>query len=145
VVENVHGGRGKIVLARLFDGNLKSGIYFYEATMEPGAIVGNHLHFGSEEVLYVVEGKVLVTIDDNSYYLEEGDATLTPSGSSHSWKNVGGMPLKVLVVSGTTSIAQRLWNLLLFPVLDRLQDRGSNPPKNDKATSITSSSGKDNI
>jgi quercetin dioxygenase-like cupin family protein len=125
VLRKVHGGYGTVILARLFEGVTQSPITVFELTMERGSKVGAHVHIGSEEILYVIKGKARVTINNTDYILEEGDAALTRSGFKHSFQNVGDSELRLIIVSSTTNILKHVFNIILYPILDKFQDRNA--------------------
>ncbi len=96
----VHGGDGLAVARRLFTKeDFGSSLFFFnESTLQPGSSYGDHPHEGDEEVYYFVEGRGLMQVDGEEQEVGPGDAVLTRSGSHHSLRNVGGGPLKVLVI-----------------------------------------------
>ena len=57
-----------------------------------------HQHAGVE-FLYVIEGKLLVTIVADSYELEKGDAIYFDSGVRHSYSRIGKQPCSAVVVT----------------------------------------------
>jgi quercetin dioxygenase-like cupin family protein len=125
VIRKVHGGYGTVILARLFEGVTQSPITVFEVIMEKGSKIGDHIHIGSEEILYVIKGKARVTINNTNYILEEGDAALTRSGFKHSFQNIGDSELKLIIVSSTTNILKHVFNIILYPILDKFQDRNT--------------------
>jgi mannose-6-phosphate isomerase-like protein (cupin superfamily) len=57
-----------------------------------------HKH-GLEEVLYVLNGGLVVTVEDESFTLAEGDAITFDSAQMHSYRPHGEGPATVLVVT----------------------------------------------
>ncbi|MEV8267672.1 cupin domain-containing protein [Microbacterium sp. NPDC076911] len=51
-----------------------------------------------EEFVYILEGELIVTIDDKVATLEAGDATYFESGVRHKWRTSPGKPCRALVV-----------------------------------------------
>lgn len=52
-------------------------------------------HIG-EEVAYVMQGTVEITVAGVSYCLEEGDSIRIPPLTSHQWKNQSGNTVQVI-------------------------------------------------
>jgi quercetin dioxygenase-like cupin family protein len=69
-------------------------------TLEPGGRSGKHPHpHAMEEFAFVLEGRVRLTLGEETHDLEAGDAaTITPE-QSRAWENVGPAPARILVVS----------------------------------------------
>jgi transcriptional regulator with XRE-family HTH domain len=69
-------------------------------TLEPGGRSGNRPHpHAMEEFVFVLEGRVRLTLGKDSYDLGAGDAvTITPE-QARVWENVGAAPTRILVVS----------------------------------------------
>jgi len=112
MVENCHDGAGKVKVRQLlgyepllpvpghpedFDSCIK---FMHETTLLPGAFIGLHPHEGNEELYYVLEGKGLMTVDEEAVEMNPGDVCLTKSGSSHSFKNIGEGELRIIVLEG---------------------------------------------
>ena len=75
-------------------------------TIAPGASEGMHAHHGErplEELYVVVAGEAQVTVDGEVSYLGVGDAFLAKVGSDHDVRNVGEVPLTMIVVWGPPS------------------------------------------
>ena len=58
-------------------------------TLAPGAIVPLHQH-PNEQIGYVLEGTIALTIGDETRDLGPGSAYLIPGGTSHEGSSVGG-------------------------------------------------------
>jgi len=71
----------------------------FVVTLEAGAGSGTRLivHTGHEFV-YCLSGKVLYTIDEQSYLLESGDSIIFESHLPHRWQNVDAQPSKIILV-----------------------------------------------
>lgn len=54
--------------------------------LAPGGLIRGHRHF-YEESFYVLEGKVLVSIDGHQFDLVADDFGLIPAGVPHAWSN----------------------------------------------------------
>ncbi|TET42475.1 MAG: cupin domain-containing protein [Dehalococcoidia bacterium] len=58
-----------------------------ESHTDRGAVVEKHSHY-SEQMGYVVRGKVLMIVDGKSKIYEEGQSYFVPSQSEHSAESV---------------------------------------------------------
>jgi mannose-6-phosphate isomerase-like protein (cupin superfamily) len=65
--------------------------------LDPGQEQLLLVHEGSDKVLLVMAGRVLVRVDDESAEAGQYEAVLAPAGSKHAVKNLGPDPA-VLVV-----------------------------------------------
>ena len=65
-------------------------------SFEPGYSIGVHSHVENFEIYYVLEGKALVTDDEEERILEPGDSEICANGHTHSIKNIGDGQLKIL-------------------------------------------------
>ncbi len=87
---NGHLELDKLLFAPNCPKNLRT---FAKATLEPGAMVGYHEHFGESESYYILSGVGEYSGDGVIYKVEPGDVTFTPNGHGHSIKNIGDTPL----------------------------------------------------
>src|SRR5689334_11025058 len=79
---------GKIEVRYLVDGAEKGGLGVFEMTVHPGAIVPPpHSHTHNEECVYVLEGTLRYSVDQQSRDLKPGDWMSTPRGSVHHFLN----------------------------------------------------------
>lgn len=53
----------------------------------PGASVGQHIHEGSSEIIYILEGSAKVLYDGAEMRIEAGQAHYCPDGHTHSLIN----------------------------------------------------------
>lgn len=66
------------------------------AEFQPGVASGRHTHPG-EEVSYVLEGQVEVTIDGKPIIVvKPGETFFIPAGAVHEGKNIGSTVAKIL-------------------------------------------------
>src|SRR5262245_19985258 len=68
--------------------------------LDPGQEQLLHVHEGSDKVLVVLAGRVLVRVDDDTSEAGQYDAVLAPAGSKHALKNLGPEPAVLLVFVG---------------------------------------------
>lgn len=67
------------------------------AEIAPTGSTGRHTHFG-EEVSYVMEGELLLEVEGKpARTVKTGEAFVVPYGVVHDGKNVGTVPVKVVV------------------------------------------------
>lgn len=50
-----------------------------------------------EEFVYVIKGRVVYTLNDQTYHLEEGDSMYYRSEALHSWRNPGGEASMIII------------------------------------------------
>jgi mannose-6-phosphate isomerase-like protein (cupin superfamily) len=67
-----------------------------EARLPPGAGTTPHRHVKTEEIYFVLEGRGLMRVGDETAAVELGDAVAIPPGTSHQITNIGDVPLKFL-------------------------------------------------
>lgn len=65
---------------------------------ETGTASEPHQH-GAEEVIYVLEGTLAVTMDEETVTLAQGDALSFDSSVPHSYRREGDRPCKAIVVT----------------------------------------------
>lgn len=109
-VEDCHDGQGTILVRQLlgyepllpvpgnpndFDSLIN---FIHETTLPPGTTIGLHPHEGNEEVYIVTEGIGEMTVDGVKVLMEPGTATLTKSGSKHTFRNAGNSDCKIIVI-----------------------------------------------
>jgi mannose-6-phosphate isomerase-like protein (cupin superfamily) len=71
-----------------------------EETLPPGCAVTPHRHRQIEEIYYIVSGRGLMTVGDETREVGAGDAVYIPRGNRHTLKNTGADPIKVVLVCG---------------------------------------------
>ena len=71
-----------------------------EETLPPGCAVTPHHHREIEEIYYIVAGRGLMTVGDESCEVSTGDAVFIPRGHRHSLENTGSEPIRLLLVCG---------------------------------------------
>lgn len=99
VCENCHEGVGKLALHLVLDGKEQTDVTFmHDDILEPGATIGEHLHDGSAEIYYVVDGKGTMIVDGKEYPIGSGDVSWCNSGHSHGIKNSTESPMHMIVV-----------------------------------------------
>lgn len=91
---------GQLEIRYLMDGTQNgaaSGLF--ELTVGPGARVPPpHSHRDNEEVVYVLEGCLRYTVDDETRDLHPGERMYTPRGSVHGFSNPHDRAARALII-----------------------------------------------
>ena len=67
---------------------------------EVGGNAGHpHAHSNQEQAFYILEGKMEVTVGDDTYIAVSGDTVFLPRNVMHGHRNVGDVPLKFVFIS----------------------------------------------
>ncbi len=89
--------------------NQNVSVVYFE--LEPGDQLGTHTD-SAEEVLFIVEGKVEVTVGDEQAIVEAPSLALVPTLVPHNLRNVGEVKVKVagfFPVRDTVSVFEQAW------------------------------------
>jgi len=90
---------GQLEIHYLVDGAKKGGPGLFEMKVPPGARVPPpHSHANNEECVYVLEGVLRYSVDDETRELQPGDWMSTPRSSVHHFSNPGRETARVLVI-----------------------------------------------
>jgi quercetin dioxygenase-like cupin family protein len=91
---------GKLQIRYLIDGTVSgAGMGMFELTVEPGARVPPaHSHSRNEEIVYVLEGVLRYTVDDETRDLKPGERMYTPRGSVHAFSNPYDKTARALII-----------------------------------------------
>ncbi|MGH9823907.1 MAG: cupin domain-containing protein, partial [Blastocatellia bacterium] len=71
-----------------------------EELLPPGHAVLPHHHDEIEEVYYILEGSGVMTVGNEQREVASGDAIYVPRGNTHTLKNTGSEPIRLLLVCG---------------------------------------------
>ena len=71
-------------------------IGFLEATSPPGYGPPRHVHYGCDELFYVLEGQFLFLVGERQVSASPGTFVFIPRGTVHAAKVIGSEPGKVL-------------------------------------------------
>lgn len=74
----------------------------------PGNGPPPHIHHREDECFYVVEGAFSVILGDLIMDVADGDFVRIPKGTPHTYRNVGAIPGKLLVILSPGGL-ERLW------------------------------------
>jgi quercetin dioxygenase-like cupin family protein len=70
-----------------------------EFVAEPGASASPpHVHTREEECLYVLDGRLVVTVGEDERVLEAGGFAYMPRGIVHTWRNPDPTPTRFLTM-----------------------------------------------
>ncbi len=75
----------------------------HEGVLAPGDGVPIHVHDSADQLLYVVEGEVEVTVGSDSWIARAEDFVSKPHGVPHGFSNVGSAPARVLEITSGDS------------------------------------------
>ena len=90
---------GQIEIRYLLDGAQTGGLGVFEMKVPAGAHVPPpHSHTENEECVYVLEGVLRYTVDDETRDLKPSDWMSTPRGSVHQFSNAGTETARALVM-----------------------------------------------
>jgi quercetin dioxygenase-like cupin family protein len=91
---------GGLEIRYLVDGTVSgAGVGVFELTVAPGARVPPaHSHKNNEEVVYVLDGVLRYTVDDETRDLQAGQRMYTPRGSVHAFSNPHGSTARALII-----------------------------------------------
>ena len=91
---------GGLEIRYLIDGTVTgAGSGMFELTVAPGAKVPPaHSHRDNEEILYVLEGTLRYTVDDETRDLKPGERMFTAKGSVHAFSNPHGETARALII-----------------------------------------------
>ncbi|MSR07327.1 MAG: cupin domain-containing protein [Gemmatimonadetes bacterium] len=77
-------------------------------TFLPGTVVPEHVHAGSAEIMYVLNGEVEVTINGRTIVARAGSAVYVPADAPHSARVLGSIePFKMVQVYAPGGPEQR--------------------------------------
>jgi len=90
---------GQLEIRYLVDGAQKGGLGVFELKVPPGSNVPPpHSHSKNEECVYVLEGTLRYSVDNESRDLKPGDWMSTPRGSVHQFSNPNSMTARALIM-----------------------------------------------
>jgi quercetin dioxygenase-like cupin family protein len=91
---------GKLEIRYLIDGTVTgAGMGMFELTVPPSARVPPaHSHNNNEEIVYVLDGVLRYTVDDETRDLTPGQRMYTPRGSVHAFSNPHDSPTRALII-----------------------------------------------
>lgn len=70
----------------------------FESIVAPGHGPPFHLHVREDEVIYVLEGRLRVRLEETVEEAPSGSVAFLPRGVPHAWQNVGETPARLFVL-----------------------------------------------
>ena len=102
--------------------------------LEPGGWLAPHVH-SFEEALYVLDGELLLELDQRVHYLVRGDYAVMPVGLRHTLANAGDQPIRWLSLNSPQRLDPDAGRKDTFfeapPDLEGLASAASRPPFGD--------------
>jgi quercetin dioxygenase-like cupin family protein len=90
---------GQLEIRYLVDGAQQGGLGVFEMKVPPRSDVPPpHSHSNNEECVYVLEGVLRYSVDQETRDLKPGEWMSTPRGSVHAFSNPGSEAARVLVM-----------------------------------------------
>jgi mannose-6-phosphate isomerase-like protein (cupin superfamily) len=90
---------GQLEIRYLVDGAQQGGLGVFERKVPPRSDVPPpHSHSNNEECVYVLEGVLRYSVDQETRDLKPGEWMSTPRGSVHAFSNPGSEAARVLVM-----------------------------------------------
>ncbi len=94
---NMKGGTGEVTVLHLVDPeNLANVRFVGEMTIPPGASIGEHGHAQETEYYLIAEGIAVASDNGKEEKVRKGEVIVTGGGATHSLRNSGTTPLKVI-------------------------------------------------
>jgi len=94
---NMKGGTGEVTVLHLVDPeNLANVRFVGEMTIPPGAGIGEHGHEQETEYYLIAEGIAVASDNGKEEKVGKGEVIITGGGATHSLRNGGTTPLKVI-------------------------------------------------
>jgi quercetin dioxygenase-like cupin family protein len=87
---------GRSAELKLQNAETAESVMAFEETAPPGTDTTFHLHYDSDELVYVLSGEFTFKIDDQVTIGGPGTCAFIPRGVAHAWKNSGAEPGRAL-------------------------------------------------
>lgn len=91
------------------------GLTVIEIAVPPGAAAPMHVHAREDEILYVLEGEIVVDgigVAGSAVAAGPGALCFAPRGRRHAFRNDGAAPARVLVVASPGDGLERMFGAL---------------------------------
>ena len=98
VINSAHGSEIRPLIDRSTSGITQCSLA--EEVVPPACSVAPHHHREIEEIYYIVAGRGLMTVGDETCEVVAGDAVYVPRGHRHTLENNGAEPIKLVLVCG---------------------------------------------
>jgi quercetin dioxygenase-like cupin family protein len=87
---------GRSAALKLQNAETAESVMAFEETAPAGTDTTFHLHYNSDELIYVLSGEFTFKIDDQVTIGGPGTCAFIPRGVAHAWKNAGAEPGRAL-------------------------------------------------
>jgi quercetin dioxygenase-like cupin family protein len=90
---------GPNLFSFLSDAETTNGIYtLVDATAPSGAVIALHKHTREDEILFLQEGEIEVTINGVARLVGPGEHVFMPRGNEHTFKITSSIPARALLI-----------------------------------------------
>lgn len=97
-INTAHGSELRPLIDRTTSGITQCSLA--EEILPPACAVIPHHHREIEEIYYILSGRGLMTVGEETSEVEAGDAVYVPRGHRHTLENTGVQPITLLVACG---------------------------------------------
>lgn len=98
VVGPGEGRRMPFGVVKVPQDTLGGALFIFEGTIRPGQVIPPHTHSREDEVTYVLDGTLTVTVGEETHEAVAGSCSLKPRGVPHTLANRGDRPVRVLEI-----------------------------------------------
>ena len=91
-------GPGRTATLKLLSEQSGEKAMMFEEIAPAGAGTDSHLHHGSDEIMYVLDGDFTFRVGEIVTSGGAGTCVFMPRGIAHAWKNTGGRVGRVLIM-----------------------------------------------
>lgn len=71
----------------------------FDVDVDPDAGTPPHIHRKEDETFFIMEGRFALMMEDKTVEAGPGDCVFAPKDRLHAWRNVGGTPGRMLVLT----------------------------------------------
>jgi len=98
--QNCHDGIGTVFCENMLDDkDSEYGFqWFHYDRLPSGTVIGEHLHTGSEEIYYLLEGSGTLYFNGEALQMNAGDISLVGNGETHGFTNDSDSDVFMLVI-----------------------------------------------
>ena len=93
-LDQFYGGKGCLRAAMHQDSQIK----IMHGTLPPNCSIGQHRHWTSSELIYVLSGTATISFDDITEVVTAGQCHYCPVGHRHAMRNNGETDLQFIAV-----------------------------------------------
>ena len=89
---------GEKITCKVAGGDTNGSYSIIEEISPPGAGPPPHIHYETDEIFYILDGKYEIQCGDKTHIATAGSVAVLPRGIKHIVKNIGDKPGRVLVI-----------------------------------------------